>query len=214
MGTAQIDPVGPTKHNVASFECQSCGQITFHEDVACCGAQMRPINPEIAVEQPDQAQLAQTVFGISSTELSVCQVLFSRGEATVKELTGCIDRDRSSIHRHLNHLDELGFVTKKSKTLDDGGRVNVYSTRSPEKIRRKFIIGVYAWLEESMEVADDLSEEKIEAMLEQTAEDVDDSRSEIPTTRETGKTTDDADSTSDGKHRSLLNRLLSRSKYP
>lgn len=87
-------------------------------------------------------------------------------EITVNELAEMVERDRSVVTRHLSHLVGLGIVEKRSRVLSDGGRVNVYSHRSVDAVRRQFKLGLYVWMLEAVEVIDDLSEEKISLLVE------------------------------------------------
>lgn len=134
-------------------------------------------------------------------------------EATVDELREHVALDRSTITRHLNYLAERGFVTKDSKTLSQGGRVNVYVSRPPEDLRQKFVLGLFVWLERATDIAEDMTEEKIEAMLAETAREVgtDPPVASAPAAEST-EGSDEPESTPDGESNTLLDRLLGRTR--
>lgn len=159
--------MGLTKRDVEVYECPSCGSITRQEEVSCCGEPMEMVNMTVRYNQPELEQVAKAVFDISSTELVVCKALMAEGEATIDDLTTQVPRDRSAIQRHINHLVELGVVEKKSQVLKEGGRVHVYSSAPVEEIYRAFRLGLYMWLDDAEDLLDELSQGKLEAMVEQ-----------------------------------------------
>lgn len=112
--------------------------------------------------------MAKAVFGIASTELEICEVRMAEGEATIPQLSEQLPHDRSTILRHLNHLVKLGMATKRSDVQENGGRINVYSFVPPDEIGQNLRLGLYMWAQEAMELADELTQAKIEAMAEQT----------------------------------------------
>lgn len=155
-----------SERELAVYECRSCGEYQLGATApTCCDEPMAEIDDAAPIESPDEETLMRVVFGISETELEVCRHLMDEGEATVAELTSAVDRDRSVVTRHLNDLVELGVIEKESRVLSDGGRINVYSHRSAEAVRRQFELGLYAWLTDAVGVIDDLSEEKIELLV-------------------------------------------------
>lgn len=102
------------------------------------------IDMSIPTESPDAEEIMRDVFDVSPTELEVCRQVMAAGETTIDELVETVDRDRSVISRHLNHLVDLGVVEKQSRVLQEGGRINVYSPCSEEVVRRQLTIGLYA----------------------------------------------------------------------
>lgn len=158
--------MAPFESELAVYTCQSCGECQLASAApTCCAEPMDEIDETVPVESPDESHLMRAVFDISETELEVCRHLMSENELTVDELTGLVDRDRSVVTRHLNHLVELGMVEKHSRVLSNGGRVNVYSHRSADAVRRQFKLGLYTWLTDAVDVVDDLSEDKIERLV-------------------------------------------------
>ncbi|WP_049923476.1 MarR family transcriptional regulator [Halopiger djelfimassiliensis] len=157
-----------TDVELAVYRCESCGDYRLGTAVmTCCGDAMAEVDDDdVPVGSPDEAKLMQTVFDISETELEVCRCLMAEPEITIKELTEMVDRDRSVVTRHLTHLVDLGLVEKRSRVLSDGGRVNVYSHRSVDAVRRQFKLGLYTWMIDAVDVIDDLSEEKIALLVD------------------------------------------------
>lgn len=131
---------------------------------------MQTVDVAIPFESPEPESVVGEVFGISETELDVCRRLMAAGEATVNELASDLDYDRSVITRHLNHLVDLGVVEKEPRDLSGGGRKYVYTPISVERMRRRLILGLHAWLADAMAGVDELNREKIEAMAERAQE--------------------------------------------
>lgn len=97
-------------------------------------------------------------------------------------------------------------MDKERQEVPSGGRQYVYSTIPPEEARRTFLYGLYAWTEEALELTEELSDQKVEAMGENAVVTGDGSGDGT-----TGKTRanggrDDADS----KVGSLIRRLFGR----
>lgn len=147
---------------LGAYECQNCGSIAF-KAMLCCDAPMKPGADSIEFESPGLPDVVREVFGISSTELEVYRLLMDKEKATITDLHEELDRDRSVVTRHVNHLVEIGVVEKNSQVLEGGGRVNVYTPRSAGEIRRQFHLGLYAWLGEASNLLDGLTEEELEA---------------------------------------------------
>ena len=157
--------------DLAVYTCRSCGDYQLaSEPPTCCADPMDEVDDTVPIEYPDEERLMKAVFDISETELDVCRHLMSEGELTVTELADLVERDRSVVTRHLNHLVDLGMVEKRSRVLSNGGRVNVYSHRSAEAVRRQFKLGLYTWMTEAVDIIDDLSEDKIERLVGSPAE--------------------------------------------
>lgn len=156
---------------MAVYECRSCDDrrlVAAERD--CCGEPMEQIDTSVPIESPDIAHVMHHVFDISATELDVCRQVMAEDETTINELADEIDRDRSVITRHLNHLVELGIVEKTSRILADGGRVNVYSHCTEEELHRQLELGLYTWMLDALEGVEDVSEEKIAMMADSQQE--------------------------------------------
>lgn len=79
---------------------------------------MNTVETTVPIEPPNVEGIMHDVFDISPTELEVCRQVMAAGETTIGELVETIDRNRSVVSRHLNHLVDLG-VRKESRVLPD-----------------------------------------------------------------------------------------------
>ncbi|WP_049926936.1 helix-turn-helix domain-containing protein [Halopiger goleimassiliensis] len=127
---------------------------------------MDAVETTVPTESPTVEELMRDVFDISPTELEVRQQVMAAGETTIDDLVETVDRDRSVVSRHLNHLVDLGVVEKTSRVLPEGGRVNVYAPRSEDVVRRKRKHGLYASCLDAIELLEEVNEEKIAMMAE------------------------------------------------
>lgn len=179
--------MSPSASDLDIYECSTCGDVRLSDgDATCCGRRMGVVERPVPIESPDTEEIVREVFDISPTELDVCRQVMAAGETTVGELVERVDRDRSVVSRHLNHLVELGVVEKRSRVLAEGGRIGVYSSRSEDVVRRQLTLGLYAWCLDAIERVEDVNEEKIAMMAE------------------------GADTETDAVGRSMLDRLLAR----
>lgn len=154
------------ERTVDAYQCPSCGALRAIAREACCGRPLEPVDTSVAIEPPEVSDIARAVFDISSTELAICRTLMAEDEATIRDLAERLPRDRSVIQRHVSHLVELGVLEKRSRSLPAGGRVNVYAPKSPEEIRRRLHLGLYAWMTDAEDRVEELNREKMEAMVE------------------------------------------------
>lgn len=155
------------------FECMACGNLGFGDGpITCCDRQMRRVGSDGApVQEPTLEGLLRTVFGMSESELDVCLCVMEGGELTVRELADETQYDRSTVARHLGDLVELGVLEKRRKLLQQGGHVYVYSPNDAETVRRSFRGAFLEWVHLANSVIDDLSREKVEAIVETDSED-------------------------------------------
>lgn len=160
------DGMGIDERDLDAYECPSCGSLALHEGVACCGEPMTAVDATAAIDPPDTESLVREVFGMSATDLELCRVLVAEGEATIGDLTGRLDRDRTSITRRLNHLTDVGVLDKHTRVLPEGGRANVYAPNDIDAVHRQLELGLYAWLDDALDLVEDLNREKIEAMAD------------------------------------------------
>lgn len=203
-----------TEQTVTAYECSSCRRKAFQKEEYCCGTEMKAIDTTTVFESAEIEQVVQEVFKISSTELAICHTIMATDETTIKELSRQIECDRSVINRHLNHLTELGLVEKRSESLPEGGRVNVYSPCAIDDIRQQFRLGLYAWMAEATDLIDELSQEKIRAMAEQAdGEATNEPGSKSPTEDSDKETDEKAESGPESKGgRSFLSWMLGRNR--
>lgn len=170
-GMLQVHMTPPAR-DLGIYECSTCGDLRLSDvDASCCDGPMDPVETAVPTESPDVEELMRDVFDISPTELEVCRQVMGAGETTIGELVESIDRDRSVVSRHLNHLVELGVVAKRSRVLAEGGRIGVYSPRSEDVVRRQLKLGLYAWCLDAIDLLEDVNEEKIAMMAESAGSD-------------------------------------------
>lgn len=150
------------------FECGSCGNVGLGRgEMSCCDRPMQPVSvEEPAVARPSLADLLRTVFDMSETELDICLCVMEGGELTVAELAEQTDYDRSVVSRHLGHLVDLGALDRRRRLLERGGHVYVYSPNDAEAVRRSFREAFLGWLQRANALVDELSREKVEAIVE------------------------------------------------
>lgn len=172
------------KEEISVYECSVCGAVELEEgEATCCGQRMDARERSAVFQEPELEQVAKQIFGISANELAVCKVLMAEEPTTVVELAGKLEYDRSTISRHLDHLVELELVEKEWQDLAGGGREYVYTTVHSAEIPRRFRFGLYAWTEEALQLTEELSDQKIEAMVEEAGVAGDGSGEETTDTR-------------------------------
>ena len=145
------------------YECGECGGVSFGDSVPCCGESMDAIEAE-PVERPDLAVVLREVFGVSETGLKVCLCLMEEGESTAGELAERLGIDRSTVGRQVNHLTDVGVLDERRRLLTDGGYVNVYSPVPVEEVRKRLTVGLYAWMDEALDIVEHVNREKLDAM--------------------------------------------------
>lgn len=156
-----------TEQRVAAYRCPSCGSLARQKEVPYCGASRETVEATTVYDQPDIESVIKTVFNISSTDLAICRVIMTDGEATVKELATQLSFDRSTIYRRLNHLVELGVVEKHPRIPKEGGEVHVYSPAPMDDIHRQFQLGLHTWLTDAEELLDEMHQERLKRMVEE-----------------------------------------------
>ncbi len=81
------------------------------------------------------SDLLTCLYNMKPVDLEVFYRVASRQPASLDEVAGAVDRDRSTVHRCLSKLVSAGLVYKQTKTLKDGGYYHVYSTADPATIK-------------------------------------------------------------------------------
>lgn len=148
--------------------CESCGAIEVGQPHAStCDGVMEPVRARNeGIRAPDLETLVTAVFGMSATELEVCICVMREGETTTSGLAETLGYDRSVISRHLNHLTDLGVLEKRRLIRKTGGHVYVYSPVELEDIQRHFKLGLFTWLNDAVDLIEELNREKVEAIAE------------------------------------------------
>lgn len=172
------------------FECDVCGNVGLGSGgIVCCDRPMEPTGERDTPGSLDRSgsgdgdgdepgrdpsldDLLRTVYGMSSTELEICLCVMEGGDVTVQELADQVGYDRSVVTRHLNHLVELGVVERRRQLLERGGHVYAYTPVAPEAVRRRLGWGFLDWTRAAAGLIDELSREKVEAIVESGADDV------------------------------------------
>lgn len=146
------------------YECRECGNVSFGDaSSTCCGGRMAAVEAT-PVERPELPALLRNVFGISETGLNVCLCLMEENEATAADVAEHLGMDRSTVGRQLNHLSDIGLLDKRQRLLESGGYVHVYSPVPVEEVRKRLTVGLYAWMDEALELVENVNDEKVRAM--------------------------------------------------
>lgn len=145
------------------YECDDCGSVEFDAGESCCGEAMTQVEAT-PVKHPDLAVVLREVFGISETGLKVCLCLMKDGESTAADIAERLDIDRSTVGRQLNHLTDIGVLDKRQRLLKGGGYVHVYSPVPVEEVRTRLTVGLYAWMEEALDIVEHVNREKLDAL--------------------------------------------------
>lgn len=156
MGTPDVDRV--------VYECQHCGNVSLGNPASSSSGEEVTAEAGAPVRQPELAVVLREVFGISETGLTICICLVEAREATAGDLAERLDLDRSTASRQLNHLTDLGLLEKRQRLLSDGGYVNVFSPVAVEEVRRRLTVGLHAWLDDALELVENVDREKMNAL--------------------------------------------------
>ncbi|WP_166035507.1 helix-turn-helix domain-containing protein [Halorussus pelagicus] len=147
------------------YECRECGNISLDSvSSTCCDGRVVAVDGDGVVESPELPDLLRNVFGISETGLHVCLCLMEENEATAAEIAERLDIDRSTVGRQLNHLTDIGLLDKRQRLLESGGYVNVYSPVPVETVQKRLRVGLYAWVNDALDLVENVNREKIRAM--------------------------------------------------
>jgi predicted transcriptional regulator len=104
--------------------------------------QEKPITPTMdSIQQLTKkgatcSDLLSCLYNLKPTDLEVLLTLAKNTDATLDEIAGKVQRDRSSVHRILSKLLSANLVTKQSKTIKGGGYYHTYSMVEPEQIKK------------------------------------------------------------------------------
>lgn len=79
--------------------------------------------------------LLACVYDLSSTDTTLLALLLREGRPkTLDELAASMERDRGTVFRSLQRLVSLGFCTKRTVNLKEGGYRHLYNSVGVEKI--------------------------------------------------------------------------------
>ncbi|MFC4451321.1 helix-turn-helix domain-containing protein [Halorussus aquaticus] len=163
--------MGTTDKEREVHKCQHCGSVSFGSAASDSGEEQRPSTDASAIERPELAVVLREVFGISETGIHICVFLMEDGESTAGELADRLDLDRSTVSRQLNHLTDIGLLEKRQRLLSDGGYVHVYSPVDVEEVRQRLTVGLHVWMNEALELVEDINREKVAALARADSDD-------------------------------------------
>jgi predicted transcriptional regulator len=156
--------MGTTDSEPDLYECQHCGNVSVGDSASDSDEKEIPTTDAQSAESPELAVVLRDVFGISETGLTICVFLMESGESTAGDVADHLDMDRSTVSRQLNHLTDLGLLKKRQRLLSDGGYVHVFSPVDVEEVRQRLTVGLHAWMEEALELVEDINREKVKAV--------------------------------------------------
>ncbi|MFC4451355.1 helix-turn-helix domain-containing protein [Halorussus aquaticus] len=159
--------MGTTDKEREVHKCQHCGNVSFGRSGSDSDEEERPS----AVELPELAVVLREVFGISETGIRICVFLMEDGESTAGELADHLELDRSTVSRQLNHLTDIGLLEKRQRLLSEGGYVHVYTPVDVEEVRQRLTVGLHAWMDEALELVEDINREKVAALARANPDD-------------------------------------------
>jgi len=160
--------------NVNVYRCEDCdGFVLMGEDASekgCCGGGMERVREdgiEADVQTPESEEVLGDMFGLGETSLNVCFCVIDNEGATVSEVADEMDIDRSAVSRHMNRLVDTGILRKQERNLKQGGVVHVYTHEDPEVVKERLSLGAYFWTSKTIELINELNDEKMEAMMDE-----------------------------------------------
>lgn len=93
---------------------------------------------DFACEKFKIEDLFRCTFQLSSTEYQILQVLIEEAAwFEVKELTCKVNKERSTIHKSVKKLVDVGLVQRRKLNRDRGGYLFVYKAIPKGKIKEK-----------------------------------------------------------------------------
>lgn len=81
--------------------------------------------------------LLSCLFDLSSSDIALLALLLRKTKPqTLDELADSMDRDRGTVFRAVQKLVSLGFCTKQTVNLQEGGYKHLYNAAGIEQIER------------------------------------------------------------------------------
>ena len=156
----------PREEPLVVDECPRCGSVRVSDGASSSEEDETRSVPTDHYSSPTVESVFREVFGIAGPKPAICRAVMVEDETTAEALARRLDRNRSSINRHLNHLVSLGVLNKEPQTLPEGGRVFVYTHIPMDDLQHRFRLGLYGWFAEAVALVEELDREKLEAMVE------------------------------------------------
>jgi predicted transcriptional regulator len=112
--------------------------------------------------------LFRCILGLNEIETNVFSYLLKNDNASTMELAGELDKDRSSIQRALQNLNDLNVIERKSMSLKDyvqekgieetnkRGYLYVYGAKDLQVIKREFRELLKRWYRKMTDYIDNL----------------------------------------------------------
>lgn len=105
--------------------------------------------------EPSLDGLLETVFGLQPRDVDVNRALLDNQDASVNELAGVVDLNRSNVQRHLNELRERGLVRRRRRLLNSGGQFYQYTALPPTEARDLLQEAFDDWAEQARDRFDE-----------------------------------------------------------
>ncbi len=87
----------------------------------------------------ERIELSEDMKIFSPLEEKIMRCLWNKKEATLSEISGCIEAPMSSVAATLDRLERNGFVRKEKKVVDGRKKFVFYPAVSEEEVERKFV---------------------------------------------------------------------------
>jgi predicted transcriptional regulator len=161
----------PSSGLYSILRCEECDAValTISADaaLACHGRPMTPVQDyDLSVQPPDLRQVLLDVFDLPKAGLDICLCVIGDGPLSASEVAATLAYDRSTVTRYLNKLVELGLLRRTELNGEAGGVVNVYHSVDLERMRRKTLVGVYAWAGRAAALIEDANLTKQDRLAE------------------------------------------------
>lgn len=91
----------------------------------------------IVMDNATCKDLLSCLYDLSSSDIALLAILLRKSTPqTLDDLADSMDRDRGTIFRSLQKMVSLGFCTKQTANLKEGGYKHLYNAASIEHIER------------------------------------------------------------------------------
>lgn len=112
--------------------------------------------------------------GLTALDRNCYRVLTEEGKSmTVDEIAAAVERERSTVYRAVNRLNEAGLIRQEQINYDDGGYYHVYTPRKPEEVTaemRRLLNDWYAQMGELIQAFERKYSELIDSDLTDDSE--------------------------------------------
>lgn len=77
------------------------------------------------------------VYDLNQLETSAYFAILEEPRLRVEQLADALERDRSTAHRALQRLLDVGLAERETESLESGGYYYVYQAEDPERVRER-----------------------------------------------------------------------------